>query len=146
MLKPVFLLCFFLAAGSPAFSQQLALNECGIVNVYDNAGNRTKREYYCNNGLAYPSKIVQAETKELMEFQPVEALFPNPTTGRFSVTFSKALDGAQISLTDVNGKVVQQFKASGNRIDFNLSAVAAGVYLVRIEDNGRVITKKVVKQ
>jgi hypothetical protein len=127
------------------FTQQLPLNTCGIVNVYDAAGNRTKRTFFCNNGSPYPTKVAATDAPT-MEFQPVDALYPNPTSGKFSVTFSKALKNAAISLTDEQGRVVKSFKASGNRLDFDVSALAGGIYYVRVEEGGNVITKKVVKQ
>jgi ribosomal protein S11 len=137
------------------FAQQLPLGTCGIVNVYDAAGNRTKRVYFCNNGIdPYPTGSQPAgkgtetviEKNETKEFQYVDALFPNPTTGRFFVTFSKSLSNASISITDNNGKTIVQFKASGYKVDFDLSPYAAGMYYVRIEEDGKAITKKVVKQ
>lgn len=140
-------------------AQQLPLGSCGIVYIHDAAGNRTRRLYYCNNGGPYPSftnldsaKLFPTEnvlTKEEMkniEFQPVDALYPNPTTGIFYVTFSKSLTNANISLVDMNGKTVQQYKASGIKLTCNLSALAAGIYFVKIEENGKSITKKVIKE
>jgi hypothetical protein len=107
---------FFAVAG---FAQQLPWGTCGIVNVYDGAGNRTKRVYFCNNGDPYPSKQ-NPSNAEVMEYQMVDALYPNPTTGKFSVTFSKPLQNAIISVTDVNGKPIQKFNASGDKVDFDL--------------------------
>lgn len=130
---------FFAVSG---FAQQLPWGTCGIVNVYDAAGNRTKRVYFCNNGDPYPKR----NPKETMEFQAVDALYPNPTTGAVSVTFSKSLQNAVISITDNYGKVVTQFKGSGYKVDFDLSSFAAGIYFVRIEENGKTISKKVIKQ
>jgi len=135
------LLCF----NYISFAQELPLNTCGIVNIYDAAGNRTKRVYFCNNGQPYPTKP-NAELAGASEVQQVDALYPNPTSGRFSVYFSKELKKADILLTDINGKIIKQFKASGTRVDFDLSIFAAGVYFVRIRDGKNIITKKVVKQ
>jgi hypothetical protein len=147
---------FFIA--TEGFAQQLDLGECGIVNVYDAAGNRTKRVYFCNNGIdPYPTGPQKAgkgteiiveknETNETKEFQYVDALYPNPTTGKFFVTFSKSLSNATISITDNNGKTIAQFKANGYKADFDLSPYAAGMYYMRIEEDGKVITKKVIKQ
>lgn len=126
------------------FAQQLPLNTCGIVNIYDAAGNRTKRTYYCNNGGTYPAKAISTEAN--MEFQPTDALRPNPTTGKFSVTFSKPLRNATVSLIDERGRLVKAFRASGNQVDFDIAPLAGGVYYVRIEESGNVIVKKVVKQ
>lgn len=149
-------LSVFLA--SESIAQQLPLGTCGIVNVYDAAGNRTKRVYFCNNGIdPYPTGsqtegrgteivVETKETKETKEFQYVDALYPNPTTGKVFVTFSKNLSNAFISITDNNGKVLTQFKASGYKVDFDLSPYTAGMYYVRIEEDGIAITKKVIKQ
>jgi hypothetical protein len=144
-----------------AIAQQIPLGSCGIVYIHDAAGNRTKRIYFCNNGTnPYPT-LVNRDTNGLpavsnsvftkeeiknMEFQEVNALYPNPTSGQFSVTFSKSVSNASITITDANGKRVQQVKATGNKVDFDLSAMASGIYFVQIAENGAVITKKVIKQ
>jgi Secretion system C-terminal sorting domain len=147
-----FLFVFIVVTG---FAQQIPFGSCGIVYLYDQAGCRGKRIYFCNDGTApYPTLRqggphspvqIQLAQGEIAEFVEVDALYPNPTTGKFSVTFSKGLQNAAVFVTDLQGKVMLQFKASGNKIDFDLSGVAAGAYLVRIEEKGKAITKKVVK-
>ncbi len=153
---------FFLVlvfAGFTTIAQQLPWGSCGIVYIYDQTGSRTRRLYFCNNGPVYPerqgtvsSNVQQQDQllfetgKETMEFQEVDALYPNPTTGVFFITFSKALQDAAISITDLNGKAVQQFKASGIKLSCNLSSLASGTYFVRIEEAGKLIIKKVIKQ
>ena len=140
-------------------AQQIPLGSCGIIYIYDDAGNRTKRLYYCNNGGPYPTfanadipatlaakdGLTPQEIKN-MEFQTVDALYPNPTSGMFYITFGRALQSGLISITDNSGKLVQQFKASGFKIGCNLAAVAAGTYFIKIKDGDSIITKKVVKQ
>lgn len=133
------------------FAQQIPLGSCGIVNIYDATGSRTKRTYFCNNGGPQPTRAGNfndsvVKVKETISFQYVDALYPNPTTGKFSVSFSKALQNAIVSITDAQGKKVVQFKASGNKIDVDLSALAPSAYFIRIEEKGVIITKKVVKQ
>lgn len=125
-------------------AQQLPLGSCGIVCTYDASGNRIKRVYFCNNGTdPYPTRV-QAKTTE--EVQQVDALYPNPTSGRFVVTFSKPLTNATVSILDVNGKAVARFNANGNTVEFDLSSNAAGIYFIRIDDDGYTILKKVIKQ
>ena len=156
--KIVFLMLTVFSALS-GIAQQIPLGSCGIVYIHDIAGNRTRRLYYCNNGGPYPTftNIDSTSVKQApdvftkaelnnMEFQPVDALYPNPTSGIFYITFSKLLSNANITLVDMNGKTVQQYKASGLKLTCNLSALAAGIYFVKIEENGRIITKKVIKE
>lgn len=156
MKKQLIIFATLICIALSGFSQQLPLGTCGIVNVYDAAGNRTKRVYFCNNGEEpYPENNIGGKVSneaiivgkgETSEFQTVDALFPNPTTGKFFITFSKTLVNASVSISDNNGKVISTFRASGTKVEFDLSPYAAGVYYVRIEENGKAITKKVVKQ
>lgn len=145
----IILLSIIAVSGDSLFAQEIPFGTCGILYFYDATGCRTKRMYYCNNGGPYPQgrgTIVQTAQNESVEFEEVDALFPNPTTGQFYITFSKALKAAAVNITDASGKVVAQFRASGSRVMLDLSGKASGVYYVRIEEEGKVISKKVVKQ
>ncbi len=148
MKKIIIFLLLFSLTGPEGFSQQLPYGTCGVVYTYDAAGNRTLRTYFCNNGEGKTGRIpdVAGEEAETTEFQYVDALYPNPSTGRFTITFSKPLNNASISIVDNTGKPVASFRTSGNKAEIDLSSYAAGIYYVRIEENGQTITKKVVKQ
>lgn len=138
----IILTCIISLLAFAAYSQQLPVGSWGIVNVYDKSGNRTKRVFFMNNGQAYPARTAQPAEA----IQQVDALYPNPTTGKFVVTFSRALQKAQVYMLDVNGKTISRFIANGNVIEFDLSSSPSGVYFIRIDDSGSVILKKVVKQ
>ncbi len=129
------------------FSQEIPVGSCGLLMTYDAAGNRIKREYYCNNGSnrIAPVELAKEQDAANAGFEEVEALFPNPTTGKFYITFSKALDNSTIQILDVNGKVIQRLKGSGTRIEFDLSNQPSGTYFVLINTNGVIINKKVIR-
>ena len=147
MKKKILLLTFGLLLSFVMIAQQLPIGECGNVCTYDASGNRLKRVYFCNNGTdPYPARVAQDASKTTEEIQQVDALYPNPTTGKFLVTFSRALKNAHVAIVDVNGKTVSRFTANGNVIDFDLSTSPAGVYFIRIDDGGNLLIKKVVKQ
>ena len=81
------------------------------------------------------------------DIQRVEALYPNPTTGKFYITFTGALSNASVYIADAQGKLLQQFKASGNKLDLDVSAYSAGLYFVRIAQDGQIIiNEKVIKE
>lgn len=145
MKKKFLFLLLITAFAFPALAQQLPLNACGIVCTYDASGNRLKRVYFCNNGTdPYPARVETAKTTE--EVQQVDALYPNPTSGKFYVTFRIALNKATVYIMDVTGKIVSRFTASGNTINFDLSSSPGGIYFIRIDDGENTIVKKVVKQ
>lgn len=130
------------------FSQEIPSGSCGLLMTYDAAGNRTKRQYYCNNSSNRISASELAKTEEAASagFEEVDALYPNPTTGKFYITFSKAIDNAVIQVADVNGKVIQKVKGRGTRLEFDLSSQPGGTYFVIINtDDGITINKKVLK-
>lgn len=154
---------------SKAFSQQIPVGECGIVYIYDANGARIKRVYFCNNGIdPYPTAnranelFVQrgsvaeqeeatdmlktkATINETTEFQIVDAIYPNPTNGIFIISFRSQLTNADIIITDSGGKTVRKTKASGLKVSFDISSLAAGTYFIFINQSGTSISKKVVK-
>jgi Secretion system C-terminal sorting domain len=157
MNKQLVLLMVIIFSELEGFAQQLPVGACGIVYIHDAAGNRTKRLYFCNNGSPYPSKpgrvtisanqnLLTEEELKNAEFSEVVAIYPDPTNGIFQIGFSKALKNATISIIDLNGKVLQRFKATGSHITCNISNAASGEYFVRIDEDGKKITKKVIKQ
>ncbi|MBW7891431.1 MAG: T9SS type A sorting domain-containing protein [Chitinophagaceae bacterium] len=139
-----------------SFAQEIPSGSCGLLMTYDAAGNRIKREYFCNNGsnrIANPelarlnSEVGQAKQQEAADagFEEVDALYPNPTTGKFYISFSKAIDNATIQVVDINGKVVQRVKGSGTRLEFDLSKQPSGTYFILIHTDGVIINKKIIR-
>jgi hypothetical protein len=104
MKKRIILFVVIIFSAFTNIAQQIPVGSCGIVCVYDAAGNRTKRIYFCNNGIdPYPTvpnkpKNNSEETAASIEIQQVDALYPNPTSGRFFITFSNTLSNASISI------------------------------------------------
>lgn len=161
MLKKIIfaiLVCLFT---SQIFAQQIPVGMCGIVYIYDANGARIKRTYFCNNGTdPYPTaratesfakdstnkNITSEEDKTTSMFEKIDAIFPNPTTGKFSVTFSSKLVNAKIAIIDAQGKVVYQAIGNGNKMDFDLSLFAAGIFYVTVNENGKIISQKIIKQ
>jgi hypothetical protein len=120
-------------------AQTVPSGYCGIQYTYDAAGNRTKQEYICTTGCA--------TCRQAVNVQQTSVLYPNPTTGKFSVRFTEVLKNAIISLTDVQGKILQQLKGNGYQLDFDISSYSAGTYFLKIvQDNKLVINEKVIKQ
>jgi hypothetical protein len=150
-------------------AQQIPVGICGIVYLYDANGARIKRVYFCNNGVdPYPSarfaeeyakqgardfkkdnstvSISKIEEKEAAVFQEIDAILPNPTTGLFSIVVSKTIIGGVCTITDINGRIVQRQIVSGKNLQFNIASLAAGIYFVNILENGKTVTKKIIKQ
>jgi hypothetical protein len=71
-------------------------------------------------------------------------VFPNPTTGSFTLSLDREVTGF-VQVFDLQGRLVASESLNGtNQAQFNLSSESSGIYLVRIVDGETVITKQVV--
>lgn len=150
-MQKVFLFFCLLTIGKFVTAQTLPPYTCGILYTYDNAGNRTKQEYYCRQGrsintITQNDSSVEDENATSAAFAKVDALYPNPNDGRFTIRFDHGLKNADIVITDVNGKKLSQFKANGVIVHFDISNKPAGTYFLVISDGKTKITQKVIKQ
>jgi len=67
-------------------------------------------------------------------------IFPNPSNGTFQV---KGVDSYSISISDAAGKLVYSTNANGLQ-NININFVEAGVYMIRIEQDGFIYTEKLI--
>jgi hypothetical protein len=79
-------------------------------------------------------------------------LYPNPTEGRFSLSFAahKTVDRATVTVTSITGQTVleQQYSNAGKEFvaELDLTAMPRGIYLVELKaDNERLIRKVIVQ-
>ncbi|MEZ4932501.1 MAG: T9SS type A sorting domain-containing protein [Saprospiraceae bacterium] len=76
-------------------------------------------------------------------------IFPNPTTGTLTIEFiGLPITAIDVTVHDVVGHLVfNQPKASvnGGRYSLNLASVPEGVYLVKLNIEGEVVTKRIVR-
>ncbi|MBK7433314.1 MAG: T9SS type A sorting domain-containing protein [Chitinophagaceae bacterium] len=78
------------------------------------------------------------------EQMEVPVLYPNPSSGVFSVSQGKASRApGEVVVMDSRGRTVGHFRNVGQ---FNISQVPAGIYTYKLMQNGRVFTGKLVKQ
>lgn len=79
---------------------------------------------------------------------PMEVLvYPNPTTGVFIVELSKITEQADITITDLQGKMITHTTLSKNQAPtatISLTDYAAGMYLIQVRDGDMVYRSKIV--
>lgn len=161
MKKIIFIFSLFLFSNISSVQAQLQPGECGIRFSYDATGSLTERVFICNNTSAVMNRQARDSTNKknsvslgnsnksdiaTEEIVKVNAIMPNPTSGKFSVRLGEPLNNEKILILDVNGKVIQNSKRSGSELIFDLSNFSSGVYFVKIVSNSKVISFKVVKQ
>jgi hypothetical protein len=86
------------------------------------------------------------EEKSQGENSDIDAyIYPNPTTGKFTLEYEAQTNSYAVTLSYSNGKVIMRRTVSDKPAQFDLSGFPAGVYLVTIEDGAQKITKRIIK-
>jgi hypothetical protein len=156
MKKTIFTLAIYMFCQIPNVKAQLQPGECGIMFTYDATGSLIQREFICNNSGSVMNRKANNTLKSNDSLSvsslpdekiiKVNALMPNPTTGKFTITLSKSLKNGKVMLIDANGKIIENRKENGYTITFDISSRPSGTYFVRVENEGKVFTFKVIKQ
>jgi PKD repeat protein len=75
------------------------------------------------------------------------SIYPNPTTDLLNVDLSQVSEEVQsVSILDVTGKVIQTTAVNASKIvNFDLTAIASGLYYVRIASGTNSVVKQIVK-
>ena len=75
------------------------------------------------------------------------SIYPNPTENILNVDLSKVSEEVQnVSILDVTGKVIQTISVNDSKlVNFDLTAIASGLYYVRISSANNSVVKQVVK-
>lgn len=71
-------------------------------------------------------------------------LYPNPTNTLLNIEVSSEMIGANISISDVNGRRLENTMIISEQTTLEVSNFAIGVYFVRITQGDQVITKKLL--
>jgi hypothetical protein len=68
--------------------------------------------------------------------------FPNPVSNMFSIVSDSKIH--TVSISDLTGKMIRSMNPKVSDFSFDISSLAKGVYLVKIETDVQTITRKVV--
>lgn len=77
---------------------------------------------------------------EMLEFE----LFPNPNPGDFIVKIATELWGSEMTVMDVNGKIIEQQFLNKAQNEVSLGTLSSGIYWVRLVNGEKVGVQKVV--
>jgi hypothetical protein len=67
-------------------------------------------------------------------------VYPNPTTGEFTVQFEDMTRSATVRIMDIQGRVMEQRNVEPSQMpsaNFNLSGKSAGIYLIEVLQDGQ---------
>lgn len=81
----------------------------------------------------------------------IASVAPNPTNETSTILFESAKnENVLVTLTDVSGRVILTQNAVAtegvNALNFNMSSLSNGLYIIRLSNNEQVLTQKLIKE
>ncbi|MEP5338212.1 MAG: leucine-rich repeat protein [Algibacter sp.] len=73
------------------------------------------------------------------------SFYPNPTNGIVSIKNSK-VENANVTVYDLNGRALLRNTLNGTLSEINISSLASGVYLFKVQVGNSTLTKRIIKQ
>lgn len=144
---------FALSAGSPAGGTWSGTAVSG--NMFDplnaNLGWNVITYSYTDSAAMCTSTAMDSIWVDLcLDVAPIIGdgilVYPVPASSALNISLTSEFTDAKIELMSVDGRVVYSAKANGKTHIINVSSLAAGTYLLRIDnENGAVITRNVSK-
>ena len=98
---------------------------------------------FTENGLSAIKEFESATGIGFHDLSRLVNIFPNPSDGVVNITGLKS--GAKITVTDVQGQIVRDVETvTAVQTSLDLTGHNAGVYFIKIEQNGQNIFRKIV--
>jgi hypothetical protein len=98
------------------------------------------------HNMCVSTRPLATRAEEAPAFEaPSLAVYPNPTSGRFTVALGN-LAKAELRVLDLLGREVLQQTADGPLTTLDLTGQPVGTYFVRVQAEGYVQTVKVVRE
>ena len=138
--------------------ERIKLLGANATSHTDNSANQEGQHYYYKLYAAYPDDCVSApaywkydhnqfylhviysaDGVEELEAGEV-SVYPNPTTANFTV---EAAEMNHVSVFNTLGQMVYEANCEGNKTEINLENVETGIYVVRIDTNNGMITRRI---
>lgn len=72
------------------------------------------------------------------------SIYPNPITNHMFTLTSASSEEKSVTVFNLLGKKVLETRFSGIKSDINVSAINAGIYILKVTESGKTATKKLV--
>jgi hypothetical protein len=127
----------------------LASNSTINTICTDKAGNIFAAGHFTNSsGLNYVAKYNSGTTgiNQITQGKSLN-IFPNPTKGRFTITFPAFVNYGSVEIYTSSGKrIFNEPTYQESKKEINLNNIPQGIYMVRLYDGEKYVSQKIVMQ
>lgn len=103
--------------------------------------------FVLNNRKVYKREKASLSINKPVKNKTSATIYPNPFTNSIRVELSSPQKNtSQISIIDLQGRVLKSLFTKEQNTSLNLAELATGIYFLRIQNGNAIITKRVVKQ
>ncbi len=129
---------FTLSPGATAYIGSV-LQQSGVTT--NDFTNPVTYNIIAEDGLTNQDWLVTVSINNLVENKDINKLniYPNPAS---DIVIIENAENSKISIINMLGQVVFSQTLNNNNIKLNVSQIPNGTYLIRVENNNEVITKK----
>jgi hypothetical protein len=103
--------------------------------------------YDCAMPASFRQAAPVAQLEEAADYKV--KMYPNPTTGQFTLQFGNTAEAADVRITDIQGRLISMRKVGVNEMPsatFNLNNQVPGVYMVEIRQGANTVRDRIVLQ
>ena len=140
---------YYRAVGAASWiKKKTSVNFKTIVGLEPNTMYEYKIRTDCGEGYTDFSSVETFTTLPLREnlYSESISIFPNPSTGKFTILFPELNNGFKIEIYDITGSLLfENMQLQNNQIQITVENYT-GILMVRISDGGQTITKQIIIQ
>lgn len=113
----------FLATNGPSWGTSL---------TWQNSIVELKNSSYSPTSINEPAAVVRTQ------------IYPNPSSGRFTLVFDEDLVGSSFGVFDQVGKLVYQGSVYKQRFELDLAPLASGLYVLKAFNTNKVTSQRII--
>jgi len=121
------------------------ITDAGILSIAKEKNMNTI--YYRLKSIDIAGIAEYSETRVLNVDKNSQAtihIYPQPASGTVSILLSNTGENTTIELLDLTGKLVSYQSSAANTLNIDISNLAKGIYMVRVNTDGNVQTRKLL--
>jgi len=103
------------------------------------------KAWYNNNNFPSCLDVSSVSVKELKSNELAVNVYPNPTTGLITIETEDFSNSTKLVITDLLGKTLVSKQMNSNKEIINMSQYESGIYFIKVYDNLKQKTIKVIK-